>query len=66
LGRGERLRAVAINLACPSQEAENRTALNADFWHDVREQLKAKLSLPELTILGWCGAAGDQSPHLMY
>ena len=60
------LRAVAINLACPAQEVEGRSAINADFWHEVREQLKAKLSLPELTILGWCSAAGDQSPHLMY
>jgi hypothetical protein len=63
---GKRLRAVAINLACPSQEVENRNAINADFWHEVREQLKEKLSLPELTVLGWSSAAGDQSPHLMY
>jgi len=62
----KRLRAVAVNLACPSQEVEGRSAINADFWHEVREQLKAKLSLPDLTILGWCGPAGDQSPHLMY
>lgn len=62
----KRLRAVAINLACPAQEVEGRSAINADFWHDVREQLKAKLALPELTVLGWCGAAGDQSPHLMF
>lgn len=62
----KRLRAVAINLACPSQEVESRSALNADFWHEARTQLRAKLALPELTILGWCGAAGDQSPHLMY
>lgn len=60
------LRAVAINLACPSQEVESRSAINADYWHEVREQLKARLGLPELTVLGWCGAAGDQSPHLMY
>lgn len=62
----KRLRAVAINLACPSQEVESRNSINADFWHEVREQLKQKLGLPELTVLGWCGAAGDQSPHLMY
>ena len=62
----KRLHAVAINLACPSQEVESRSAINADYWHEVREQLKASLGLPELTVLGWCGAAGDQSPHLMY
>ena len=60
------LQAVAINLACPSQEVEGNMAINADFWHDTREQLRAKLNLPHLTILGWCSAAGDQSPHLMY
>jgi hypothetical protein len=60
------LRAVAINLACPAQEVESRSNINADYWHEVREQLKAKLSLPDLTVLGWCSAAGDQSPHLMY
>lgn len=62
----KKLQAVAINIACPSQEVESRSALNADFWHDAREQLKAKLGLPELTVLGWCSAAGDQSPHPQY
>lgn len=62
----KKLQAVAINIACPSQEVESRSALNADFWHDAREQLKAKLGLPDLTVLGWCSAAGDQSPHPQY
>lgn len=60
------LQAVAINVACPSQEVESRSTLNADFWHDAREQLKTKLNLPNLTVLGWCSAAGDQSPHPQY
>ena len=62
----KQLQAIAINLACPSQEVESRSALNADFWHDVREQLKTKLNRPDLTVLGWCSAAGDQSPHPQY
>ncbi|MDI1314545.1 hypothetical protein [Prosthecobacter sp.] len=62
----KKLRAVAINLACPAQEVESRSSINADYWHEVREQLKAKLELPELNVLGWCSAAGDQSPHRMY
>lgn len=61
----KQLKAVAINLACPSQEVEGRSAINADFWHDVREQLNRKLKVPNLTILPWCSAAGDQSPHPM-
>ncbi len=56
--------AVAVNVVCPSQEVEGRHTVNADFWHDVREQLHASIS-PDLCVLGWPGAAGDQSPHLM-
>ena len=59
------LQAVAISLACPAQEVEGRRSINADFWHDVREQLRAKYG-KGLCVLGWCGAAGDQSPHTMW
>ncbi|MFP4057521.1 MAG: hypothetical protein ACLF0G_11695 [Candidatus Brocadiia bacterium] len=57
--------AVAINLACPSQEVEGRSTLNADFWHDVRERLRERHG-EGLCVLGWASAAGDQSPHLLY
>ncbi len=57
--------AVAVNVACPSQEVEGRTAVNADFWHPVREALRQKYG-DQLCVLGWTGASGDQSPHLMY
>lgn len=60
-----RLIATAINVACPAQEVENRSAINADFWHEVRKQLTARHG-KDLHILAWTGAAGDQSPHLMY
>jgi hypothetical protein len=63
--RDRRLVATAINVACPSQEVENRSAVNADFWHEVREQLRARHG-NDLLVLAWTGAAGDQSPHLMY
>jgi hypothetical protein len=57
--------AAAVNLACPSQEIEAHRGINADFWHDVREQLHKDFS-PDFCVLGWPGAAGDQSPHRMY
>jgi hypothetical protein len=38
--------------------------VSADFWHDVRESLREKYG-PNLFVLPQCGAAGDQSPHLM-
>ena len=59
------LAAVGISLASPSQEVEGRSTVNADFWHDVREQLRAKYG-KGLCILGWCAPAGDQSPHTMW
>jgi hypothetical protein len=61
----EKLIATAINVACPSQEVEGRSAVNADFWHQVRETLRERYG-EQLFVLGWAGAAGDQSPHLMY
>jgi len=57
--------AVAVNVSCPSQEVESRTAVNADFWHPVREALRTRYGA-DLCVLGWTGASGDQSPHLMY
>ena len=59
------LLAAAINVACPSQEVEHRRTVNADFWHDVREQLHSAVS-KDLFVLGWPGACGDLSPHRMY
>ena len=57
--------AVGINVACPSQEVEGRSTINADFWHDVRQQLQVG-PMKDLLVLGWPGAAGDLSPHRMY
>jgi hypothetical protein len=56
---------IVVNVSCPSQEVESRSAVNADFWHPVRKILKERYG-EQLCILGWTGASGDQSPHLMY
>jgi hypothetical protein len=63
--REGKLLATAINVACPSQEVEGESAVNADFWHEIRESLRTRHG-KDLLVLGWTGAAGDQSPHLMY
>lgn len=63
--KNKTLVATAVNVACPSQEVEGRSAVNADFWHEVREALRAKHG-KDLLVLGWTGAAGDQSPHLLF
>lgn len=64
-GDSDRLIATAVNVACPSQEVESRSVINADFWHPVREDLKGKFG-DGLVVLGWTGASGDQSPHIRY
>jgi hypothetical protein len=63
--REGKLIATSVNVACPSQEVEGGSAVNADFWHGVREMLRSRRG-NDLLVLGWTGAAGDQSPHLMY
>lgn len=61
----DELLAMSIDVACPAQEFEHKTTVNADYWHPVREVLKKRFG-NEVSILGWIGAAGDQSPHIMY
>jgi hypothetical protein len=63
--KDNRLIATAVNVPCPTQEAEHESVINADFWHPVREQLR-KQHGKDLCVLGWVGAAGDQSPHLQW
>lgn len=60
-----KLIAIIINVACPAQEVEGRTTVNADYWHPVRKKLKQCFGA-ELCVLGWISAAGDQSPRPMY
>lgn len=59
------LMATAVNVVCPAQEVESLSVVNADYWHPVREGLKAKYG-EDLVVVGWIGAAGDQSPHIRY
>ncbi|NSW56381.1 MAG: hypothetical protein HPY44_10220 [Armatimonadetes bacterium] len=57
------LTGVLINLACPSQASESgQDFVSADYWHDVREELRRRLGAG-LFVLPQCSAAGDQSPH---
>jgi hypothetical protein len=63
--QGGKLIATIIEVPCPAQEVENDTTVNADFWHPVRVALRQRFGR-DLCVLGMVGAAGDQSPHLMY
>lgn len=57
--------ATSIEVPCPAQEVEGDTVIDADYWHAVRVSLKKRFG-QDLLVMGWIGAAGDQSPHLMY
>lgn len=63
--KNKKLIALGVNVPCPAQEVEGRSFVNADYWHPTREALRKKYGAG-LCILGWIGAAGDQSPHPMY
>jgi hypothetical protein len=63
-GEGK-LTGVAVNVACTSQETENLNEVSADFWHDVRVELRRRFS-KDLFVLPQCAAAGDQSPHYVW
>jgi len=43
---------------------EGEYYVSADFWHEVRTELRKRYS-DELFILPQCSAAGDQSPHFL-
>ena len=61
----KKLIATSVDVPCPAQEVEGDSTVDADFWHEVRMGLKKRFG-SDLCVLGWVGAAGDQSPHLMY
>lgn len=61
----EKLQAILVNVACPSQENEHLHEIDPDYWGPVRTQLQARYG-KDVVILGLCGAAGDQSPHIRY
>jgi hypothetical protein len=64
-GPGRKLSGLVVNVACPAQETEQLYEVSADFWHDVRTELRRRHG-PGLFILPQCAPAGDQSPHLIY
>lgn len=62
---GEKLTGIIVNIACTAQETENLNEISADFWHDVRVEIRKRLS-KEIFIFPQCAAAGDMSPHLLF
>jgi len=61
----KKLTGVVVNIACPSQETEALMQVSADFWCEVRQELRRRHG-QDLFILPQCAAAGDNSPHRMF
>lgn len=59
-----RLSGVALAIPCPAQVDEGLSVFSADFWHEIRLDLRQRLG-QGLQILPLCAAAGDQSPHFL-
>ncbi len=56
---------IVVDVSCTAQEVEGRSAVNADFCDPLRVALHKRYGA-DVCVLTWIGAAGDQSPHLMY
>ena len=59
------LTGVVVNLASPSQETEMGMQISADFWHEVRTEIRKRHG-KHIRILAQCSTAGDQSPHRLW
>ena len=54
--------ATAITVACPSQVDEGLSKLHADYWGDVRDELRRRHG-EKFVVLGFCAPAGDLVPR---
>lgn len=57
----KKLKAAALTLATTAQ-AEGGNKVSADFWHDVRRLIHERHG-EDVTVLGFCASAGDQTPR---
>ncbi len=60
----DKLTGAIINVPCPSQNSEGESMLSADWWHNVRENIRKKYG--NIFILAQCAAAGDLSPRVLH
>ena len=59
-----KLSGAIINVPCPSQNSEHEWKLTADYWHDVRQAIRAQYG--DIFLLPQCAAAGDLSPRILH
>lgn len=56
------LTGIVINVASPAQSEQGGNLISADFWHDVRTEIAARLT-GAVFVFPQCGAAGDIFPQ---
>ena len=59
-----KLTGAVINVPCPSQNSGHEWRLSADYWNEVRENIRRKYG--DIYILAQCAAAGDLSPKILH
>lgn len=60
--KNKELTGIIMNVPCPAQVTEAKYYISADYWGEVRKQLKDEFS-KKIYVLAQCGAAGDLSPR---
>lgn len=60
----KKLTGAIINVPCPSQCSEQEFMISADYWNEVRKNIRA--SYGDIFLLPQCAAAGDLSPRLLH
>lgn len=60
--KNDNITGIIMNVSCPAQVTEAKNYISADYWSEVRKQLKKKFS-KDIYVLAQCGAAGDISPR---
>jgi len=61
----KKLTGIVVNIPCPSQTSEIHTQLSADYWNEIREEVK-RVYGPDVYVLPQCAAAGDLTPRPMH
>ena len=61
----DKLSGMMLDIPCPSQVDEQIYEFSADYWHDIRVEIKRRFG-NDVMVLPLCGASGDQSPHPMF
>ena len=61
----EKLTGIVVNVPCPAQVGGQMTQQSADYWHEVRKEVR-KVYGDDVYVLTQCAPAGDLSPRVLH